>query len=50
MQGIPNDLTCFLNGPLQIVENQIVLLVPDNPLETIPQKEPHVIEPFKFFA
>ena len=24
VQGVPNDLTCFLNGPLQIVKNQII--------------------------
>ena len=28
LQGIPNDLTCFLNKPLHVVINQIIPLSP----------------------
>ena len=34
MQGFPNDLTCFLNGPLQVVKNQIISLSPNDPWKT----------------
>jgi hypothetical protein len=40
MQGIPNDLTCFHIGPLQIVKTQSISLVPDNPRNTTSLKNP----------
>jgi hypothetical protein len=38
LQGIPNDLTCFLNGPLQVIKNQIIPLPPDDPRKTLLKK------------
>jgi hypothetical protein len=38
MQGIPNDLSCFLNEPLQIIENRIISLVLVNPQDTASKK------------
>ena len=34
LQGFPNDLVRFLNGPLYNVENQIVPSTPNGPRET----------------
>jgi hypothetical protein len=31
LQGVPNDLTCSLNGPLLIIKHKIILLALDNP-------------------
>ena len=50
LQGVPNDLTCFLNGPLQIVENEIIPLMPDNPRNTASKQEPNATESFKSFC
>lgn len=50
MEGIPNDLTCFLDGSLQIVENQIHPLPPNDPRKTSFQKEPDTTKPLKCFA
>ena len=50
LQGVPNDLTCFLDGPLLIIKHKIILLALDNPWKTTPQEEPIAIEPFKYLA
>ena len=39
LQGVPNNLMCFLNGPLKRIKNQIIPLVPNNPRKIIPQEE-----------
>ena len=50
MQGVPNDLTCVLNGPLHIIKNQIIPLALDNPRKTTSQKELYSTEPFQCLA
>jgi hypothetical protein len=49
MEGVPADLMCFLNGPLQIVKNQIISLAPDVPRKTA-LKKTNATEPFKSLA
>ena len=44
LQGVPNDLASFLNGPLQIIKHQIISLALGNPRDSAPQEEPDVIE------
>ena len=50
MHGVPNDLTCFLNGPLQIIEHEIILLAPDNPWKITPQEKLDATKLFKCLA
>ena len=50
MQGVANDLTCFLNGPLSIIEHKVIPLALDNPWKTAPKEEPCAIEPFECLA
>lgn len=50
LQGVPNNLTCFLNRPLQILENKVISLSPNNPWETASRKEPDATEPTKCIA
>ena len=50
LQGVPNDLTCFLNGPLLIIKHKIIPLALDNPWKTTPQEEPNATKPFKCLA
>ena len=47
-----SQMTCrvFSNGPVHIVENQIIPLAPNGRQEIASQKEPNAIEPFKFLA
>jgi hypothetical protein len=40
----------FLNGPLQIVKNHTIPLMPTNPRKIASQKEPDATEPIKCFA
>jgi hypothetical protein len=40
LQGVPNDLLCFLNGPLESIKQHIIPLVLDNPWKTTFQEEP----------
>ena len=47
LQGVPNDLMCFINWPLQSIKNHIVLFVPNTPRKTTPQEKPDVVEPFQ---
>ena len=50
MQSVPSDLLCFLNGPLQIVKNQIHMLTTCNLQKTDPQKELDATKLFKCSA
>jgi hypothetical protein len=50
MQGVPNDLTYFLNEPLQIIKHQIIPLVLYNLHKTALQEEPYAIELIKCLA
>ena len=50
MQGVPNDLMCFLNEPLLIVKHKIVPLAPYIPWKTTPQEDPYATEIFECLA
>ena len=39
LQGVSDDFMCFLNGPLQNIEHQIIPLAPNDPKNTNPEEK-----------
>lgn len=50
LQGVPNDLTCSLNGPLQSIKNPIIPLASNDPWNSTSQEKPNAVESFQYLA